>query len=179
MFQNLLSAVICAIFTVGVSVSGSPLEARADIPDFFLVVSSNDPATNLKPVRYAANGYSTTLGGTGLPIKFNFAGGDLQTSETVIHRGYISFPTGPTCATYGPLDLVVGSSSNKCANHIGFGLSSFQYNSQLGAELVYRYTGGFYACGSDQQIYYKTSPSNGQPGLSCSLVHLYTVPVIA
>ena len=95
--------------------------------------------------------------------------GDLQTAEAISHRGYISFPTGPTCSTYGPLDLVVGSSSNKCANHIGFGLSSYQYNSQLGAELVYRYTGGFYSCGPNQQA---------SPERSCGLTGLPNTAIL-
>ena len=89
MFQKLISAISCAILLAGVPVSSVSIDARADIPDFYLVVSSSDPTTNLKSVRYTANGYSTTLGGAGQPVKFNFSGGEsvLKSSRADVKFG--------------------------------------------------------------------------------------------
>ena len=68
--------------------------------------------------------------------------------------------------------------------------------SRLGAQLVFNFVGDFYACGSGQdvgvdvqfvvytvfaddlfQVWYQADATDGPPGLQCSPINLYTVPV--
>lgn len=77
-----------------------------------------------------------------------------------------------------------------------FNIQSNVESSQLGAFLVFNYAGGFYACGSGQdvgvdvqfvvytvfaddlfQVWYQADATDGPPGLQCSPINLYTVPV--
>ena len=77
-----------------------------------------------------------------------------------------------------------------------FQIQSDTENSQLGAQLVFNYVGSFYACGSGQdvgvdvqfvvcivfaddlfQVWYQADATDGPPGLQCSPINLYTVPV--
>ncbi|KAF8183651.1 hypothetical protein BJ912DRAFT_1061213 [Pholiota molesta] len=53
--------------------------------------------------------------------------------------------------------------------------SSNGQNSQLGAELVFNFVGGFYSCNSGQEVWYKINSSDGPTG--CDAIHLWTVPV--
>jgi hypothetical protein len=76
LFQKLPSALSCVVILAPVSVSSISINPPADSPDRYLVGSSTNPVANRKPVRYAPNRHSTTLGAAGLPMKFNFAGGE-------------------------------------------------------------------------------------------------------
>ncbi len=77
-----------------------------------------------------------------------------------------------------------------------FQIQSDTENSQLGAQLTFNYVGGFYACGSGKdvgvdiqlvvcriftnkcfQVWYQASPTSGPPGLQCSPIALWTVPL--
>ncbi|PPQ74061.1 hypothetical protein CVT25_001988, partial [Psilocybe cyanescens] len=123
----------------------------------------------------------TTLTGTGPIGQFYFTQGRLTAldpagSTSVTYMPVLGSVLGPTgCSTYGQLGFVQGASSNKCARYDGFQIQSNTENSQLGAQLTLNYVGGFYACGSGQDIWYKLSPNDGPS--SCSPVSLYTVPV--
>jgi hypothetical protein len=58
------------------------------------------------------------------------------------------------CSSYGQLGFVEGSSSNKCAKYNTFNIQSDPENSQLGARLTFNFVGGFYSCGSGQDVSY-------------------------
>ncbi|KAF7760999.1 hypothetical protein Agabi119p4_10408 [Agaricus bisporus var. burnettii] len=66
--------------------------------------------------------------------------------------------------------------TNKCARYNSFHIQSNTENAQLGARLSFNYFGQFYACGSGEDVWYKTTSSEG-PG-DCTAIDLYTVPVI-
>lgn len=61
--------------------------------------------------------------------------------------GATSSSTG--CTRHGPLRLTQGSSPDKCAKYDSFYIQS---ESQLGAQLSFNFLGGFYACGSNQDV---------------------------
>ncbi|CAA7266674.1 unnamed protein product [Cyclocybe aegerita] len=153
---------------------------NADTPLFYLVSSSKSPA-NLLPVRMSSGGGGglATLKGSGVPAQLYFYQGTL----TVYDPNNNTFPYRPLvnsiqdasgCQSFGALVFVQGTSTNKCARYSSFQIQSNAENSQLGAELVFNYVGGFYACGSGQEIWYKINASDGPSG--CDLIHLYTVP---
>ncbi|TFK35678.1 GPI-anchored small secreted protein [Crucibulum laeve] len=155
----------------------------ADTPEFYLVASSASNPANLLPVRTegGSGGYAT-LTGTGSIGKFYFYQGALtgapRTSSSSTLRPLIGSVLGATgCSTYGALGFTEGSSSNKCARYSSFYLQSNPENSQLGARLTFNWVGGFYACGSGQDVWYKVNPSDGGPS-DCSPIDLYTVPVV-
>jgi len=155
----------------------------ADTPAFYLVASSSSTNSNLLPLRTdgGAGGYAT-LTGTGPIGEFYFFQGKLvaapRPGETATQRPLIgSIPSSGGCSTYGPLGFTGGSSSDKCAQYNTFSIQSNGENSQLGAKLAFNSVGGFYACGSGQDVWYQVSQSDGPPGLQCGPIDLYTVPV--
>ena len=111
----------------------------------------------LQPLRLAAgsgNGVAS-LTGTGAIGQFYFYQGRLTAYD----------PTTPyiplintlqtdvsTCAKSGALVFVQGSSTNKCASYSSFQIQSDTQNSQLGAQLVFNYVGGFYSCSNGQEV---------------------------
>lgn len=112
----------------------------------------------LQPLRTdgGAGGYAT-LTGSGPIGQFFFYQGSLtaapRPSSTVNQRPLIGSVLGSTgCSTYGSLGFTEGSSSNKCARYTTFSIQSNQENSQLGAKLAFNSVGGFYACGSGQDV---------------------------
>jgi len=60
-----------------------------------------------------------------------------------------AIPSSTGCTTYGPLGFTQGSSSDKCAKYDSFYIQS---ESQLGTQLSFNFLGGFYACGSNQDV---------------------------
>lgn len=102
-------------------------------------------------------GGSASLLGSGTPALFYFYQGQL----TVYDPNGNSFPYRPLintvqgasgCGNFGALQFVQGTSTNKCASYSSFQLQSNQQDSQLGAELVFNYVGGFYACNSGVEV---------------------------
>ncbi|KAJ3516880.1 hypothetical protein NLJ89_g859 [Agrocybe chaxingu] len=147
---------------------------NADTPLFYLVSSSQSPV-NLLPVRMPSGGGGgvATLGASGVPAQFYFCQGAL----TVYDPNNNVFPYRPLvnsvqdasgCQSFGALVFVQGTSTNKCARCSSFQIQSNAENSQLGAELVFNYVGGFFACGSGEEIWYKINPSDGPSG--CDLI---------
>lgn len=73
-------------------------------------------------------------------------------------RALIDAVLGSTgCSPGGALVFVQGSSSNKCAKGSTFGIQSDIENSQLGAKLVFNWVGGFYACGTANDVCFPPS----------------------
>ncbi|KIM36402.1 hypothetical protein M413DRAFT_449125 [Hebeloma cylindrosporum] len=181
-----------AVFTLSAILSSltpyvlsTPIQPRAtvpgaDTPEFYLVASSTESETNLLPLRLSggSNGY-TSLTGTG-PIgvfyfyQGKFVGAEPSTPAVSSPALIGAIPISSGCTTYGPLGFS-GSSTDKCALRDSFAIQSNAENSQLGAKLVFNYEGGFYACGSGLDVWYKAAPEDGPTG--CSAVDLYTVPV--
>lgn len=102
-------------------------------------------------------GGSASLIGSGTPALFYFYQGQL----TVYDPNGNSFPYRPLintvpaasgCSNFGALQFVQGTSTNKCASYSSFQLQSNQQDSQLGAELVFNFTGGFYACNGGAEV---------------------------
>ncbi|KAF9451175.1 hypothetical protein P691DRAFT_663774 [Macrolepiota fuliginosa MF-IS2] len=168
-------AVLCATIVYAVKIP------NADTPLFYLVASSSDQSNNLLSVRLATTGGGpATLLGSGPFPKWYFWQGSLvivdPSGGSNPWRPLINTSlTGNGCSKSGALSFVLGSSTNKCAKYGSFQIQSFSENSQLGAKLVVDYTGGFYACGSNKDIYYKVSTNDGPS--NCNPVDLYTVPV--
>ncbi|TFK61092.1 hypothetical protein BDN72DRAFT_890235 [Pluteus cervinus] len=153
-------------------------------PVFYLVASSSASGSNLLPLRIngGSGGYST-LAGSGPIGYFYFYQGVLTEAPppyppsptTVTSRATLGFiPISTGCSTYGQLGFS-SSSSDKCASYSTFGISSDNENSQLGAQLVYNYVGGFYSCGSGKDVWYKVNTGDGPSG--CDPIGLWTVPV--
>lgn len=149
----------------------------ASTPLFYLVSSTSvSPGTlNLLPV--LLNG---ALYGSSSPALFYFSQGSLYAlsspTSSPPYRVLLSLsPISTGCTTYGGLGFVQGSSSNKCASYSGFQIQSNTQNSQLGAQLVVNFQGGFYEC-SGSTVVYKVNPGDGPSG--CTPVSLYTVPVV-
>jgi len=176
------AAAICVLFGSAITLVSSLTVPGASTPVFYLVAStSTDHAANLLPLRLngGAGGYST-LTGSGPIGQFYFFQGKfvaLDATESSTDRGNIgAVPLSSGCSTYGQLGFS-GSSSDKCAQFNTFNIQSNSQNSQLGAFLVFNFVGGFYACGSGQDVWYIENPANSPPGISCSPISLYTVPV--
>ncbi|KAF8800740.1 hypothetical protein BYT27DRAFT_7015024, partial [Phlegmacium glaucopus] len=153
----------------------------ADTPSFYLVSSSSSTYANLLPLRIngGSGGYAS-LTGSGPIGQYYFYQGHLVASDPAgtssTYRPVIgAIPLSTGCTTYGSFGFVQGSSSDKCALYDSFQIQSNTQNSQLGAKLVFNYVGGFYACGSGQDVWYKVNPGDGPSG--CSAIDLYTVPV--
>ncbi|KDR71543.1 hypothetical protein GALMADRAFT_102529 [Galerina marginata CBS 339.88] len=176
-----LAGTVTVIASLAVGVASVVLPG-ADTPLFYLVASSSNAPSNLLPLRLngGAGGYAT-LTGTAAIGKFYFYQGRLTAQDPAgitTYRPLIGSVLGSTgCSTYGSLGFVQGSSSDKCARYDGFQIQSNTENSQLGAMLVVNYVGGFYACGSGQDVWYKLAAGDGPTG--CSPISLYTVPVVA
>ena len=136
----------------------------ASTPLFYLVSSSSTSSANLL-VSPPSSLFSPThthpvtqpvhLDGTlsasssSPPAQFYFSQGSLYalSSSTSPYRVLISLsPSSTGCTTYGGLGFVQDSSSNKCASYSGFQIQSNGQNSQLGAQLVVNFQGGFYEC---------------------------------
>ncbi|KAF8326938.1 hypothetical protein F5887DRAFT_1084098 [Amanita rubescens] len=161
-----------------ISLVGGLVLPGADTPLFYLV-SSNAHSThfNLRPLRIGT-GNLATLTGSGPIGKFYFIQGQfLAADPSGSSNNYTPFisgsPIGVGCTSFGRLEFVQGKSSNKCAQYQSFQIQSDTENSQLGAQLVFNFIGGFFACNGD--IWYKFDASLGPPG--CTPVNLWTVPV--
>ena len=170
------SPAICVLIGSLITLVSSVVVPGASTPIFYLVAStSSAPAANLlvrdfhllwspkfietfylQPLRLTggANGY-TTLSGSGPIGKFYFYQGKfvaLDSTQSSTDRGNIgAVPLSSGCSTYGQLGFSP-SSSDKCANYNTFNIQSDTENSQLGAFLVFNFVGGFYACGSGNDV---------------------------
>lgn len=98
-------------------------------------------------------GLASLLGG-GPPALFYFYQGALTVSDgTQTYRPLINTVQDANgCQNFGALAFVQGTSTNKCASYSSFQIQSDGQNGQLGAELVFNYVGGFYACSSGQEV---------------------------
>ncbi|EDR03468.1 GPI-anchored small secreted protein [Laccaria bicolor S238N-H82] len=150
----------------------------ASTPLFYLVSSSSTSSANLLPVHL--DGTLSPSSSSSPPAQFYFSQGSLYAlsspTSSPPYRVLLSLsPISTGCTTYGGLGFVQGSSSNKCASYSGFQIQSNTQNSQLGAQLVVNFQGGFYEC-SGSTVVYKVNPGDGPSG--CTPVSLYTVPVV-
>ncbi|KAH9475104.1 hypothetical protein JR316_0012215 [Psilocybe cubensis] len=181
--MRLLSSAFATLATLIPSALGVVIPG-ASTPLFYFVSSSPSSPSNLLPLRLngGSGGYAT-LTGTSPIGQFYFAQGRLTAldpagSTSLTYMPLLGSQLGPSgCSTYGQLGFVQGASSNKCARYDGFQIQSNIENSQLGAQLVINYVGGFYACGDGKDVWYKLSPGDGPS--DCSPITLYTVPVTA
>ncbi|KAJ2920058.1 hypothetical protein MD484_g291, partial [Candolleomyces efflorescens] len=156
---------------------------NADTPSFYLIAVSLGTSA-VRPVRFDSTGSGASLGGNGFPVQYYFYQGQLRStherSGDPNYRVYVNsgFTNSGSCATYGTLGYLQGNyiSSNKCASYPNFQLQANQQNSQLGSRLTANYVGGFFSCGSDEQIVYKQNEWDGPS--NCYPVDLYTVPVV-
>ncbi|CAA7266672.1 unnamed protein product [Cyclocybe aegerita] len=177
--------IVAVISSVAALLSGtvSVVLPGADTPLFYLVASSPSASANLLPLRIegGTNGYSTLTGSS--PIgQFYFYQGRLRAHDpdgSTVLQYYMPFLssqlTSTGCTTYGGIKFIPGPSTNKCGRYEYFQIQSNTENSQLGAKLVFNYVGGFYACGSGQDVWYKVDAADGPT--ECSPIELYTVPV--
>ncbi|PPQ97682.1 hypothetical protein CVT26_001865 [Gymnopilus dilepis] len=149
---------------------------NADTPLFYLVASS--PASvNLLPLRRTSSGggYASLLG-SGAPAQLYFYQGQLVLNDpSGFYRSFIdTHQDANGCQKFGALGFLQ-SNTNKCASFGGFQLQSNNLDSQLGAQLVVNYVGGFYSCNGGSQVSYKIDPESGPS--NCQPINLYTVPV--
>ncbi|PPQ97693.1 hypothetical protein CVT26_001876 [Gymnopilus dilepis] len=165
----------------------------ASTPLFYLVATSSSSTTNLavRPVAASdVNSFSDsakplrldgTLTGSSPVVEFYLnSQGQLALIDPTTSTNYnalIDSAFNGDCSADGAIVFLQGSSSNKCAKRQGFQIQSDTENSQLGAQLVFNFVGGFYACGSNQAIWYKVNAADAPS--DCSPVSLYTVPVVA
>ncbi|KIM36401.1 hypothetical protein M413DRAFT_449124 [Hebeloma cylindrosporum] len=186
-FVNLTLFTLCAVLSPLVScvVATPTIEQRArvpgaDTPEFYLVSSSQSTQANLLPLRLSggSNGYASLTGSGPIGVYYfyqgKFVGAQISTPALSSPALIGAIPISSGCSTYGPLGFA-GSSSDKCAIRDTFGIQSNTENSQLGAKLVFNSVGGFYACGSGLDVWYKVAAGDGPTG--CSPIDLYTVPV--
>ncbi|KAF8162644.1 hypothetical protein B0H34DRAFT_692346 [Crassisporium funariophilum] len=178
--KNILTVATALLAAFPALVMGATVP-NADTPLFYLV-STSQSTSNMLPVRLPSGGGGgyPSLSGDGTYAQFYFYQGAL----TVYDPNGNASPFRPLidahqdadgCQKYGAFGIVQGSSTNKCASYTTFQIASNSENSQLGAELVFNYLGGFYSCGSGAEIWYKIDASNGPS--DCVRIHLYTVPV--
>uniref|UniRef100_A0A8H7XP81 Uncharacterized protein n=1 Tax=Psilocybe cubensis TaxID=181762 RepID=A0A8H7XP81_PSICU len=125
-------------------------------------------------------GGPASLLGSGTPARFYFYQGELAVHDpddsSFPYRLLINtIPAAGGCTNFGALHFVQGTSTNKCASYESFQLQSNQQDSQLGAELVFNFTGGFYVCNSGAEVWYKINSGDGPS--DCVPIRLYTVPV--
>lgn len=184
---------------------------NTDTPLFYFVSSSTNAlgtrflsssttltdVPNYQPLRTVggAGGYST-LTGSGPIGQFYFSQGKLVAvpppGSSTIQKPLIgAIPSSAGCTTYGPLGFTQGSSSDKCAKYESFYIQS---ESQLGAQLSFNLLGGFYACGSNQdvsrllafglqpvfisnKVWHMDSSSSIPFTITCDPINLWTVPV--
>ncbi|KIJ97823.1 hypothetical protein K443DRAFT_681256 [Laccaria amethystina LaAM-08-1] len=149
----------------------------ASTPLFYLVsTTSTSPTLNLLPV--LLNG---ALFGSSPSALFYFSQGSLYAlsspTSTSPYRVFINSVPEPDCTPSGQLSFTQsGSTTNKCAQFSGFQIQSDTQNSQLGAQLVVNFQGGFYAC-QGNNVVYKLNPTDGPSGC-LGPISLYTVPVV-
>ncbi|KAF8884645.1 GPI-anchored small secreted protein [Infundibulicybe gibba] len=174
------ASALCALIPAGVYSITLP---NADTPLFHLVSSSSNAEANLLPLRTSggSNG-GAALKGSGPIGQFYFLQGNfvafdqtLPTTSPTFRPLINSVLTGNGCTPGGSLIFVQGFGSNKCARSGNFWIHSNEENSQLGANLVQNWVGGFYACGTSLDVRYEVSPADVPAG--CTAVDLYTVPV--
>ncbi|KAF8700502.1 hypothetical protein AX14_000765 [Amanita brunnescens Koide BX004] len=158
-----------------VSLAGAVTVPGASTPSFYLVASTNATGANLLPLRTTggANGYATLTGTGPIGVLYFYQGA--LTAAPGIPALIAAIPLSD-CSTYGQLGFAQDD-SDKCALYNTFDIQSDTENSQLGAQLTFNYVGGFYACGSGQDVWYQATPSDGPPGLECAPIALWTVPV--
>ncbi|KAG8928383.1 hypothetical protein FRC02_006994 [Tulasnella sp. 418] len=130
------------------AVLAGPLVPRRDTPNFYLVATSTSADYHLKHLGIA-NQYDGILT-TGTASKFYLEGQRLRLdindpSAWFATVDFIQVSSG-SCSVDGPIKIIPGTSSNKCAKNFNFNLSSYEQNSQLGAKLVFNWAGGFYGC---------------------------------
>jgi len=173
-FLSLIVLLLSPLLAVSVRIP------NADTPLFYLVSSSQNAASNLLPVRInPSGGGDASLTGSGPPAQFYFFQGALTARDAsgTTYRPYVNSIQGASgCSAGGAFGFVQGTSTNKCTQYTSFQIQSDQENSQLGANLVFNYVGGFYACGSGQNVFYEKNAADVPSG--CSAVTLNTVPVV-
>ncbi|KDR71544.1 hypothetical protein GALMADRAFT_213838 [Galerina marginata CBS 339.88] len=175
--KNLFTSALLLLSTFTVLVWSATIP-NADTPLFYLVASSPS-SVNLLPLRMTSGGGGglASFLGSGTPALFYFWQGQLTAIDPSgsTYRPLIdSHQDANGCQNFGALAFVQGGSTNKCASYSSFQLQSNNQDSQLGAQLVFNYVGGFYACSSGQEVWYKINESDGPSG--CQPVNLYTVP---
>ena len=95
-----------------------------------------------------ANGYATLTGTGPIGVLYFYQGA--LTAAPGIPALIAAIPLSD-CSTYGQLGFAQDD-SDKCALYNTFDIQSDTENSQLGAQLTFNYVGGFYACGSGQDV---------------------------
>ncbi|RXW21703.1 hypothetical protein EST38_g4145 [Candolleomyces aberdarensis] len=157
---------------------------NADTASFYLVAVSLG-TSSVVPVLFDSGSGAVTLSGSpGFPAQNYFYQGHLRCSVDRTgdpnYRAYISnaFTDTGSCATYGKLGYLQGefTSTNKCATYPNFQLQANSQSAQLGSRLMINNVGGFFACGPDQEIWYKQNEQDGPT--NCMPFDLYTVPVV-
>ncbi|KAG8921761.1 hypothetical protein FRC03_003403 [Tulasnella sp. 419] len=167
-FLNILAAAV----VVPSALASAIVPRQRNTPDFYLVAVSSNTNYHLKPLLF--NNYAASLT-TGTPAVGYVDGGiNFRIELPNQTYGYISgSQIANGCNPDGPLLFVVGSSSNKCAKGNPFAIQSYDQNAQLGAKLVFNWTGSFYACSGGAVYWY-----SGTPGSGCSAITLWTVPKV-
>jgi hypothetical protein len=149
---------------------------NADTPVFYLVSSSTSSSNLLVSKVHALIHFATAFSSVFQPLRMNSAGsgsasllGSGPPAQFYFYQGQLTvydpngniFPYRPLinsaqistgCETFGALVFVQGSSTNKCARSTSFQIQSNGQDSQLGAELVFNFVGGFYSCNSGQEV---------------------------
>ena len=123
---------------------------------YVIVYSSQRTKARSKPLRIGT-GNLATLTGSGPIGKFHFIEGQfLAANPSGGSNNYAPFisgsPVGGGCSSYGPLAFVQGKSGNVCAQYESFQIQSDTENSQLGAQLVFNFVGGFFACNGEVSV---------------------------
>ena len=123
----------------------------------FLVKLQNLNIPLNQPLRLSGgtNGYAALTGSGPIGVFYFYQGQFVgaETSNPSLSSPALigAIPTSGGCSTYGQLGFT-SSSSDKCSLRNTFGIQSDTENSQLGAQLVFNYVGGFYACGSGLDV---------------------------
>ncbi|KAF8328745.1 hypothetical protein F5887DRAFT_1006844 [Amanita rubescens] len=137
-----------------VSLAGAVVVPGASTPSFYLVASTNaTTGANLLPLRTTggANGYATLTGNGPIGVFYFYQGALTAASGSTTEKALIAAIPASDCTTYGQLGFAQ-STSDKCALFNTFSIQSDTENSQLGAQLSFNSVGGFYACGSGQDV---------------------------
>jgi len=158
------------------------LLVRADSPPFHLVASGQGSA-NLLPLRPYGGLNGATLGGNSPVGTFYFdSEGNLRLitdpPSDPAPKGNIQALPQPQggCTPYGALSFAVGPPS-ECLRG---GIANLRQNvlaPQLGSKLIFNGAANFYACSSTLDVWYEVKPGYGPPGVTCTPISLFTVPV--